>query len=86
MYNALESQKSSTNGINNMDWHRADVIAALKKKGISLASLSREAGLNSRTLNNALDRRYPKAERIIANAIGVKPNDIWPSRYEVEAR
>lgn len=81
MYNATESQKIGTNGIIKSDWHRADIIAALKKRGKSLASLSRGAGLNPRTLNNALDRRYPRAEKIIAEAIGVEPCTIWPSRY-----
>lgn len=81
MHNAIDSQKTTTNGITDSDWHRADVIAALKKKGFSLASLSRDAGLGARTLNNALERRYPKAEKIIAEAIGVEPFEIWPSRY-----
>ena len=63
------------------DWERVDIIYALKKKGITLAALSRQSGLNSRTLNNALDRRYPKGEKIIAGAIGVDPKTIWPSRY-----
>ena len=63
------------------DWERIDILYALKKKGTTLAELSRQSGLNSRTLNNALDRRYPKGERIIAGAIGVKPETIWPSRY-----
>lgn len=63
------------------DWERIDIIYALKKKGTTLAALSRQSGLNSRTLNNALDRRYPKGEKIIAGAIGVKPEIIWPSRY-----
>ncbi|HHF4602157.1 helix-turn-helix domain-containing protein [Haemophilus influenzae] len=63
------------------DWERVDIIYALKKKGTTLAALSRQSGLNSRTLNNALDRRYPKGEKIIAGAIGVEPRTIWPSRY-----
>jgi len=33
------------------------------------------------TLKNVLSRAYPKAERIIADAIGVDPAQIWPSRY-----
>ncbi|MBN3237702.1 helix-turn-helix domain-containing protein [Pectobacterium versatile] len=81
MHNQLGSQKIINNGIKNDDWHRADIIAALKKRGTCLADLSRKVGLNSRTLSNALDRRYPKAERIIADAIGVQPADIWPTRY-----
>ena len=65
----------------NTDWHKADILAALKKKNISLASLSRSHGLSSSTLANALSRDWPRGELIIANAIGVQPHEIWPSRY-----
>lgn len=64
------------------DWHRADIIAALKKRGTSLAALSRENGYRSNGLRNALDRPYPKAERIIAEALELDPSEIWCSRYQ----
>lgn len=73
--------KTNLNGMDLEDWHRADVISALKKKGISLALLSRKSGLKSGSLYNALIRPWPKGERIIAAAIGEKPELIWPSRY-----
>ena len=63
------------------DWHPADIIAALKKQGTSLAAVSRNAGLASSTLTNALNRHWPKGERLIADALGVAPEQIWPSRY-----
>ncbi|EAY2063393.1 transcriptional regulator [Salmonella enterica] len=63
------------------DWHSADIIAALKKQGTSLAAVSRNSGLASSTLANALNRRWPKGERLIADALGVSPEQIWPSRY-----
>ncbi|EDT6764409.1 helix-turn-helix domain-containing protein [Salmonella enterica] len=63
------------------DWHSADIIAALKKRGTSLSALSRQAGLASSTLANALIRHWPKGERLIAEALGVTPEQIWPSRY-----
>ncbi|WP_058973833.1 helix-turn-helix domain-containing protein [Type-D symbiont of Plautia stali] len=63
------------------DWHPADIIAALRKKGTSMAELSRNSGLNSSTLSNALSRPWPKGEWLIANEIGVHPAEIWPSRY-----
>lgn len=63
------------------DWHRADVVAALHKKGWSLRELSKQSGLSAGTLKSALDRPYKKAEGIIAGAIGVDPRTIWPSRY-----
>lgn len=64
------------------DWHRADVISALKKKGLSLALLSRDNGLHSGSLYNVLMRPWPKGERIIADALGLKAADIWPTRYQ----
>lgn len=63
------------------DWHRADVVAALHKKGWSLRELSRQHGLSDGTLKSALDAPYLKAEGIIAAAIGVEPQHIWPERY-----
>ena len=64
-----------------LDWHPADIIAALKKRGTSLAAVSRNAGLASSTLANALTRHWPKGERLIAEALDVAPEKIWPSRY-----
>lgn len=66
----------------SIDWHSADIIAAIKKQGTTLAAVSREAGLSSSTLANALTRPWPKGEIIIAKAIGVEPQLIWPSRYQ----
>ena len=63
------------------NWHPADIIAALRKRGTSLAALSRQAGLASSTLANALTRPWPKGELLIANAIGVDASIIWPERY-----
>lgn len=63
------------------NWHPADIIAALRKRGTSLAVVSRKAGLSSSTLANALSRPWPKGELLIARAIGVDAADIWPGRY-----
>ncbi|QBH95494.1 transcriptional regulator [Limnobaculum zhutongyuii] len=82
MHNCTESQKLTPNGINNLiDWHPADIISALKKRGTNLSRLSRESGLGSRTLHNTLYRKWPKGEILIANALNVQPDVIWPSRY-----
>ncbi|EAW1760572.1 transcriptional regulator [Salmonella enterica subsp. enterica] len=63
------------------DWHSADIIAALKKRGTSLSAVSRKSGLASSTLANALIRQWPKGERLLAEALGIAPEQIWPSRY-----
>ena len=61
--------------------HRAYIIAAIREKGSTLAQLSIDAGLHPRTLGNALERKYPKGEKIIADFIGIPPQEIWPERY-----
>ncbi|HGI5920450.1 TPA: helix-turn-helix domain-containing protein, partial [Yersinia enterocolitica] len=55
--------------------------AAIRKKKGSLSALSRDSGLSSGTLANALTRPWPKGEMIIAEAIGISPQEIWPSRF-----
>ncbi len=42
------------------DWHPAEIICALRKRGTTLAALSRESGLSSSTLANTLSRPWPK--------------------------
>ncbi|CAH5977639.1 Ner-like regulatory protein [Citrobacter pasteurii] len=64
-----------------LDWHPADIIAALKKRGTSLSAVSRKSGLASSTLANALIKHWPKGERLIAEELDVAPEKIWPSRY-----
>lgn len=65
----------------NQDMHPADIIAMLRKRKMSLAALSRQSGLSSSTLANALSRPWPKGEKIIADALERDPATIWPSRY-----
>ncbi|WP_071789494.1 helix-turn-helix domain-containing protein [Photorhabdus temperata] len=63
------------------DWHPADIIAGLRKRGTTLSAVSREAGLASSTLGNAMYCPWPKGERLIATALDCEPCEIWPSRY-----
>ncbi|KAA1195764.1 helix-turn-helix domain-containing protein [Photorhabdus heterorhabditis] len=63
------------------DWHPADIIAALRKRGTALTALLRESGFSSSTLSNTLARQWPKGEKIIVDRLGIAPSVIWPSRY-----
>ena len=42
------------------DWHRADILAALRKNGWSLRSLAQAGNVSYNTLKTALDKPYPK--------------------------
>ena len=63
------------------DWHRADIKAALEKAGWTLSELSTKNGYNRTAVGIALAHPWPKVEAIIAKAVGVPPQSIWPSRY-----
>jgi Ner family transcriptional regulator len=64
------------------DWHKADIVAAIHKAGHTFKGLSLANGYRSvDACSQALHRPYPKVERIVAAAIGVMPEVIWPSRY-----
>lgn len=65
------------------DWHRQDVLAAIRKKGISVAELARRNGYsNPTTFYNVFKMPYPKVEKIVAEFLGMQPEEIWPSRYK----
>lgn len=63
------------------DWHNADIKCALEKRGFSLRRLSRLRNYSPGAACIALQIPWPKMEKIIADAIGVPPQTIWPSRY-----
>ncbi len=73
-------QKKSANQTQR-DWYPAEIKCALEIKEKTLRDLSRENGLHPDTLKAALRVPYPKAEKIIAEALGMRPEEIWPLRY-----
>ena len=65
----------------HQDWHPADIVAALHKRGLTLRTLAKQRGVAAPTVIKALRERNLLSERCIAEAIGVPANVIWPSRY-----
>ncbi len=64
------------------DWHRQDILAAIRKRGITVAELARRNGYpNPVTFYNVFKVPYPKVQNIIADYLGVPPQEIWPTRY-----
>lgn len=72
---------TESNPTGPVDWHPADVLAALKKRGKTLAGVSVAHGYHPTAAGKALKRSWPALEHIIAEAIGLRPAEIWPSRY-----
>jgi Ner family transcriptional regulator len=65
--------------IAHADWHPADVVAALRKRGTSLRQLAAQNGYSH--IQRVLTSPWLAAEQVVARALGVQPRDIWPSRY-----
>jgi len=65
-------------------WHREEIKAAIRMRGISLEALSEANGLDKRACSLALLRPYFAAELVIAEFLGVSPRQIWPHRYDAD--
>jgi Ner family transcriptional regulator len=72
-------QKPSLSG-----WHPEDVKAAIRKRGITLTELALRNGFSESYLRNALIRPARDGELIISRFLRVKPEVIWPDRYDAD--
>lgn len=66
---------------NAKDWHPEDIKAAIRKTGTTLEALGSLHGYRSSAVSVALIRPWNQLERIIAEHLGTKPQEIWPTRY-----
>jgi lambda repressor-like predicted transcriptional regulator/phage repressor protein C with HTH and peptisase S24 domain len=66
------------------DWHPEEIKAAIRKTGMTLSDLSRSAGFSDGAAKRALLIPWPRIEVVIATRLGLKPEEIWPSRYTPE--
>lgn len=48
--------------------------------------LARAHGYNRKSPSLALKQPWPRMEQIIADAIGVDPHQLWPSRYGTDGK
>lgn len=69
-------------------WHAEDIKAELRKRYGSLLRLSRTWGLNRAAVSNALhDPAHSiPTEMRIALALGVRPQVLWPDRWDAEGK
>jgi Ner family transcriptional regulator len=68
------------------DWHIEDIKAAIRKTGCTATDLGRRHGLSASAVRRALRCPWPKVQAIIAKHLGVRPQEIWPSRYDTRGR
>ena len=64
------------------DWHREQIMAAIRMRGSNGVKLSRAAGYSPNAVHVTLSKPWPAVEASIARFIGTRPETIWPSRYD----
>lgn len=64
----------------------ADIKADLALMGLTLAAIDREHGLPEGTARDALRGPNERGEAAIASALGVRPSQLWPDRYDGDGR
>jgi Ner family transcriptional regulator len=63
------------------DWSSHYILYRLHEKGMSYERLSRLNGYYKTAAALINHKTWPKMQSIVAKAIGVAPQEIWPSRY-----
>ncbi|MDP8834543.1 helix-turn-helix domain-containing protein [Serratia marcescens] len=71
----------SQNEVLNADWHPETIKAEIHKRGLSFRTLSLRAGYSKDSLKSVLRTPCKPYQQIVAAALGVPPETIWPSRY-----
>lgn len=77
----MDIDKKTSNLFQDESKRRAWIIYQLALKDESLASIAREAGVSRQAIWQALVKPYPRAERIIAESLGLTPQALFPERY-----
>lgn len=56
----------------------------LRRLGKTYSSICKEHGVPRHTLHTVYYKQVPRWEKVLANAIGLNPHDIWTERYDSE--
>lgn len=55
-------------------------------RGRTMVSIARRLGLKKDTVYVVWQRPYPRIERVIADMLGIKPEDLFPDRYDAAGK
>lgn len=68
----------------NEGWHRADILAGVRKRGSNLAEIARSVGLKRQSMYWAFIRPQIRANRAIADFLGVSMHELWPQWFDAD--
>lgn len=78
MYVAMATEQIPSTPRQRREW----IKYQLGLRGLTLGSLAREEKVARSTARKCLYEPYPKWEQKIAKRLGVKPQQLWPERYD----
>lgn len=58
------------------------IKGALRARGSSLSAIAVQIGITKEAVGRVNLHPYPAVEAAIAHALNVKPQDLWPERYQ----
>lgn len=58
----------------------------LRARGASLSQVARELGLVRSSVAQVFLHPYPRMERAVAKRLGLRPEQIWPERYDEQGK
>ena len=67
-------------------WHRADIMAAVRKRGSSFAEIGRSVGLKRQTIYWAMITPHPRANAAIAEFLDVPLCELWPQWFDEDGK
>ncbi len=62
-------------------WDRHSIRAELNRRGFTLTGLALDHGLYESACRQALDGRSLAGAQVIAEALGLTVQELWPDRY-----
>ncbi len=80
----IDIDKNLQEIFSDADRRRAWVVYRVKLRGLSLAHLARQAGVSRSCLYQVFRKPYPRMEQIVANAVGLTPQILFPERYSAD--
>ena len=67
-------------------WHRADIIAAVNKRGFGLTTLAYKVGVSPTSMKGCVHKPHPTANRALAKFLGVHVHELWPDWFDREGK
>ena len=67
-------------------WHPEDIKSAIRKRGVTLAELCEQMGVDNRAASKALAEPFTKGELAIAQYLDVPVQMLFPTRWTADKK